>query len=96
MIKSRNGKVEGKGTEAELLADLAQIVCALIEEDTKEELIDVAVGLGKARSKGKKEYEAYKTKTIQELQKKKNAEAKTIAINLSELIKQVKEEKDGE
>lgn len=94
MIKARNGKVEGKGTNAELLADLAQIIHTMIKKGEFEvELIDLAVDLGKAGAKG--ETKKFMANKIKELLEKKT-EAETIAINLSELIKQVKEEKDGE
>lgn len=97
MIKAKNGKVEGKGTEAELLADLAQIVCALIEEDTREDLIDVVVGLGKAIAKGKdKEYKAkvLKDTIIKKLEKLDIENPTTIGINLNELLKQIKKEEE--
>lgn len=94
MIKAKDGKVQGKGTDAELLTDLSTIIQALIDEEVQEEAIDIAVGLGKAKAKGKKEYEAYKDKIIEELEKRKNANIQTMAINLSELIKQVKKEKE--
>ena len=92
MIKAKKGRVQGKGYTPELLADLAEIVRSLIEEDIKEEMIDVAVGLGKALAKG--EGDEFKLKTLKEALEKKGK--KVVTVDLMGLIKQAKEMKEKE
>lgn len=94
MIKSKNGRVEGKGTDTELLKDLTFIISTLITDgEIGEELIDIAVGLGKAHAKG--EENEYIKKTLEKkLIEKLKENLNTVEIDLNELMKQIKEEKE--
>ena len=90
MIKSIKGKVHIKGNKSELLADLTGIIKIFMQnKDIDEELIDIAIGLGKADAKGNKS--EFLEETLKNLFKKR----KTMAINLSELMKQAQEENEG-
>lgn len=87
MIKGNNGKIEVKGKESEVLADLSLIIQVLTQGcKISEEMVDIAVNLGKEAAKGKKE-------EFMENEMKKAIENK-IGIDLTELMKQIKEEKE--
>ncbi len=92
MIKCRKGNIKVAGSQSEVLTDLATIVRGLIEHGKiNEEMIDVAVGLGKAKAQGNAD--KFMKDTLKEaLQKVTNATE--IKVDLSELIKQIKEEKE--
>lgn len=94
MIKSKNGHIEGKGDDVELLKDLSFIISTLITDgEIDEELIDIAVGLGKAHAKG--EENDYMENTLKKrLVEKLKENLDTVEIDLNELMKQIKEEKE--
>lgn len=81
MIRSNKGKVRMRGLKSEILADLTLIIKVLIVGlDIPEELIDLAIDEGKKNAKKEKN--------------KKNDSYKNITINITELLKQLKEKGD--
>lgn len=93
MIKIKKGNIKGEGKNTELLQDLTFIVSTLITDaGISEKLIDIAVGLGKAHAKGKAD--EYMANRKNELQEKLKDNVNTVAVNLSELMKQVQQEKE--
>lgn len=92
MIKAtNNGHIKTKGTEAELLADLINIVHSLMTKgEISEEIIDVAIGLAKAKVKGNaKEY-------MSKMLKQRFKKVTEMAIDVKGLLKQIKEDNEKE
>ena len=90
-IISKSSYVKAEGTDIELLEDLTRIVNALIDKGgLTEEMIDIAVQIGKAMSKGNEKETVEKIKT-QILKEKLKEKAYLIDVDLKELMKQAKE-----
>lgn len=97
MIKADRHRVKARGTNSELLANLAAIVESLMTEgEIREEMIDVAVGLGKASAKGKDDLKKYMYDKLEEALRQKSKEATEIGIDLEGLLKQIKEKREKE
>lgn len=97
MIKVKNGVLQAKGSDSELLSDLAVIISALITKtQIKEEMIDITVGLGKASAKGESTLKEYMHDKLKEvlLKKTEKTEVTEMGIDIEGLLKQIKEEKE--